>query len=95
MTRPGRGQQQGGPRPPSTGSLRGLATRGGVPVAGASVYCVSGPGPAPDIAALTDARGAFQLDDLAAGRWRLRVGDVEIEADVRAGERSTIDVELP
>jgi hypothetical protein len=44
----------------------------GSPVADASVTVVSGPAGAPDIAALSDAKGRFSLPSLSPGRWVLR-----------------------
>jgi uncharacterized GH25 family protein len=56
------------------GRIRGRVVRAdtGAPVADAAITIVRGPGPAPDIAPLTDSNGNFALDDLPAGDWQLR-----------------------
>lgn len=55
------------------GSVRGyvLTTRGR-PVAEASVVVASGPGPFPDIAAVSDDDGSFVLDGFTPGTYILR-----------------------
>lgn len=59
---------------PMTGGVRGRVVDAddGRPVPEAAVSVVRGPGPAPDIAPLTDEDGRFALDGLPVGDWRLR-----------------------
>lgn len=45
----------------------------GRPLPEARVYFVEGPGPLPDVAALTDAKGRFQMVVPGAGRYLLEV----------------------
>lgn len=56
------------------GSLCGCVVRAEdeSPIGGATVTIVSGAGPAPDIAPLTNSAGWFALDALPAGVWVLR-----------------------
>ena len=56
------------------GSVRGRVVRSqdGQPMPDASITVVSGAGPAPDIAPLTNQEGAFSLDGLPPGEWVLR-----------------------
>jgi uncharacterized GH25 family protein len=56
------------------GSVRGRVVRidDRQPVPDATITVVSGAGPAPDIAPLTNQSGAFSLDGLPAGEWTLR-----------------------
>ena len=56
------------------GSVRGRVVRSqdGQPVPDASITVVSGAGPAPDIAPLTNQEGTFSLDGLPPGEWVLR-----------------------
>jgi hypothetical protein len=55
------------------GSVRGRVKRGdGAAVAGATVFIMKGPGPAPDIASVSDDAGSFVLDGLAEGTYVLR-----------------------
>lgn len=88
----------GGIRPPNRtergmrGSVRGRVVRmdNGEPVADATITVVSGAGPAPDIAPLTNDAGVFNLDGLPAGEWVLRAigpdGETgEATAQVSAG----------
>jgi hypothetical protein len=44
----------------------------GAPVPGASVLIAEGPGPAPDIAALSNDAGTFTLDGLSEGTYIVR-----------------------
>jgi uncharacterized GH25 family protein len=83
---PPRPQRRGGGTRPSNksersmrGSLRGRVVRKdtGEPVADATITVVSGPGPAPDIAPLTNDDGAFSLDGLPPGDWVLRAMTTE------------------
>lgn len=55
------------------GSVLGYVVRAqdGGPVADATVAMVRGPGPAPDIAFITDDAGGFVLRDLPRGKWVL------------------------
>jgi hypothetical protein len=65
------------------GSVAGYVVEAdsGRPAQDVSVFIASGPGPAPDIAALTDAEGHFRLDHLQPGLWNLRaVGPAGAEA---------------
>jgi hypothetical protein len=56
-----------------SGSVRGqVITDDGAPVAGATVLIGTGPGPAPDIAPISDSAGSFVLDGLAEGTYVLR-----------------------
>lgn len=54
----------------------------GEPVAGATVVLDTGPGPAPDIAAVTDAQGTFSFHGLIPGQWLL----VALTSDGGRGE---------
>ena len=76
------------------GSVQGLVIRAdtGVPVMDATIVVVRGPGPAPDIAPVTDRAGRFFLDPLPEGQWVFRAitPDNEIgEATVRVAAGST------
>lgn len=56
------------------GSIRGRVVRdNSEPVTDATIIIVRGPGPAPDIAPLTDSNGSFALEGLPAGDWHLQV----------------------
>ena len=57
----------------------------GQPVAGARVFFVSGPGPFPDIAALTDDQGRFALSARLPGTYQ-----IECVAEGFASTRETI-----
>ncbi len=55
-----------------SGSIKGsVVGQDGVVVAGASVVIAAGPGPAPDLAAVSSESGDFVLDGLAPGVYRL------------------------
>lgn len=55
------------------GSVQGyVVTEEGKTVPDASVLIAEGPGPAPDIAAITDDTGRFVLDGFAEGTYLLR-----------------------
>jgi len=55
-----------------SGNLCGYVVRRERPVADAAITIIDGPGGHVDVAPLTDGDGWFALDDLPAGRWRLR-----------------------
>ncbi|HYT69017.1 MAG TPA: carboxypeptidase regulatory-like domain-containing protein [Vicinamibacterales bacterium] len=56
------------------GNLRGRVVRrdDGNPIRDATITIVTGPGPAPDIAPVSNDSGMFSLDALPAGEWVLR-----------------------
>jgi Carboxypeptidase regulatory-like domain len=60
----------------------------GLPVAQARVYFIEGPGPLPDIAALTDDNGRFSMSAPAPGIYRL-----ECQADGFSPARATVTIE--
>ncbi|WP_394437026.1 carboxypeptidase-like regulatory domain-containing protein [Streptomyces sp. SGAir0957] len=69
----------------------------GAPVAGARVLFTDGPGPLPDIAALTDAGGRFSLGAPSPGTYTLMCradpvlgasGTAEATVSVRPGDRA-------
>ncbi|MGH7153699.1 MAG: hypothetical protein ACREF3_07190, partial [Acetobacteraceae bacterium] len=66
-----------------TGSVRGRVVRAdtGLPVESATIGILSGAGPAPDIAPLSDADGRFVMDGLPPGEWAIGA----IDADGRRG----------
>jgi Carboxypeptidase regulatory-like domain len=71
----------------------------GAPVPEARVYFVGGPGPFPDIAALTNERGEFALTAPTAGRYRIECAaegfDLEVvEVDAEESGESSIAVSL-
>jgi len=71
----------------------------GAPISGARVFFAGGPGSLPDVAALTDAQGAFTLSAPAAGRYQIRcVADgraqTDVEVTLQAGETQRIEVAL-
>ena len=59
----------------------------GLPVPQARAYFLSGPGPFPDIAAVTDPHGAFTLSAPSRGSYR-----IECAADGFAPEVTPIDL---
>ncbi len=63
----------------------------GNPLADARVYFVEGPGPVPDIAALTDAQGRFRLSAPGSGLYLLAVAADGPEGVVRQTIPVTID----
>lgn len=85
---------------PSVVRIEGTVRRGatGLPVENASVILAQGPGPAPDIAAVTDSQGAFSFSGLTPGRWLIRAldpdgEDGEVWADASAGDATvTVDI---
>lgn len=68
------------------GSVRGYVVRAddAAPVPDADVFVVRGPGPAPDVAAVTDQWGSFALDDLPEGEWVLQARGPDGEIGVTA-----------
>ena len=54
----------------------------GRPIRGASVAIVAGPGPTPDLAAVSDEDGWFAFGDFDRGRWTIRA----YAEDGRTGE---------
>ena len=69
----------------------------GQPVAGAAVAFSEAPAPVPDIAALTDAAGAFALDAPAAGRYVVRcyaAGYRPAEERVMVAGEQAVEVEF-
>ncbi|WP_380167774.1 carboxypeptidase-like regulatory domain-containing protein [Jannaschia sp. R86511] len=80
--------------------LQGTVSDAGGPVAQAAVSLLGGPGPLPDIAALTDADGGFRLGVPAAGRYTVVCTapdgrSARREVTVHAGRGGQVDVELP
>jgi hypothetical protein len=71
----------------------------GRPVAGARVYFTSGPGGLPDIAGLTDARGAFTLTAPGAGNYELACAadgyaTANVSVAVRTGQDARVTIAL-
>jgi hypothetical protein len=71
----------------------------GQPVPAARVFFVSGPTALPDIAALTDDRGAFSLSVPVAGRYEIRavsdpLGSATATVEVRGKGATTLVIEL-
>ena len=66
------------------GNVRGRVVRmkDGQPIQDATITVVSGAGPAPDIAPLSNQSGLFSLDGLPVGRWSFRA----IAPDGQSGE---------
>jgi hypothetical protein len=69
----------------------------GNPVPQARVYFTAGPGPLPEIAALTDASGAFSLTASAAGDYTLEcaaegLAPVSSKISVRSGDETRFDL---
>lgn len=91
-------------RLPAISNIQGrvLLADTGMPVSEATLSVVSGAGPAPDIASMTDAAGRFSVDGLASGTWLLRVigpkgecGEAEIHVAPGAVTDLTITTERP
>ena len=84
-----------------TGSVKGrVLTRERMPVAGATVFIVKGPGPAPDIAPMSDDSGRFVLDGLGEGTYILRAFGPAQEAgeasvSIHAGSVTDTEIVLP
>lgn len=81
------------------GSVRGRVVRAdnGRPLADATIGIVSGAGPAPDIAPLTNSAGWFALEGLPAGEWVLSALGPHGEtggASVRVSAGSVADVTI-
>ena len=71
----------------------------GKPVANARVYFTAGPGPLPEIAALTDSKGAFSLTAPAPGEYVIESAADEFGArsstvKVKGGEQVRLDLQL-
>jgi hypothetical protein len=71
----------------------------GSPVAQARAYFASGPGPFPDIAALTDPEGRFTLSAPAPGGYVIECAaegfaPEGVSLDVKEGEESRIEITL-
>ena len=82
------------------GVIRGVVVDAdGRPVAGARVSFRSGPGPLPDIAALTARDGSFAVSAPAAGTYQLAAfGDegapASVTVTVALGETATVELRL-
>jgi hypothetical protein len=78
--------------------IRGVVlASGGGPLAGARVFCLSGPVPLPDIAALTRGDGAFSLTAPVAGAYEVGAaadGFEQASVGVAVAERQTAHVTL-
>jgi hypothetical protein len=73
--------------------------RAGKPVAGARVYFTSGPGSFPDIAGLTDQRGAFALAAPGAGNYQLECAaegyaTANVSVAVSSGQDARVTISL-
>jgi hypothetical protein len=83
-----RGRAPGRPRRKGRGSMpvtihgRVRSEESDQPIADATVVVDAGPGPAPDIAAVTDRLGAFSFHGLAPGQWLV----VAVTPDGKRGE---------
>jgi Carboxypeptidase regulatory-like domain len=86
------------------GSVRGRVERADnrTPVPDVAISVVSGAGPAPDIAPLTNADGRFALDGLPAGEWVLQgvgpygeTGTVTIQVQAGAVAEAVITLSSP
>jgi hypothetical protein len=62
------------PPPPETGSVRGRVLRLGdeTPLGDVAITIHGGPGSAPDLSAVTNEDGQFELDGIPEGRWVIR-----------------------
>ncbi len=80
------------------GAVAGRVTAGGRAVSDAVVMIVEGHAPHPDIAALTDERGAFELSGLAPGWYNLeaRMGTATARraVELAPGERREVEFDL-
>jgi len=84
------------------GSLQGRVIRGddGSPIPDATITVMTGPGPAPDIAPVSDDSGVFRLDGLPAGQWTLRAiasdgSRGEAKVSVTAGAVADVIIYVP
>ena len=71
----------------------------GKPVREARVYFKDGPVPLPDVAALTDNRGAFSLPAPSAGTYKIecnadRFAPKTVKVEVAAGQNVKLDIKL-
>ena len=71
----------------------------GEPVPEARVYFKDGPVPLPDVAALTDGRGAFTLPAPSAGTYKIecsadRFKPKTVKVKVAAGQNVKLDIRL-
>lgn len=77
------------------GVVAGRVTAGGHPVADAVVMIVEGHASHPDLAALTDVTGGFQLGGLAPGWYNIEARDGQRSArrsvELAAGQSAWID----
>jgi Carboxypeptidase regulatory-like domain len=89
------------PEDTHTGSITGhvIFADNDMPIPYASVMVLSGAGPAPDIAPLTNTAGRFVLDGLRPGEWTVRVitaQGLRTDARVRVapGQRAELVVRI-
>ncbi len=81
----------------NTGEIAGRVTdRAGTPISEVTVVIASGTAPVPDIAALTNDQGKYQLSGIPAGTFKVAVhkegyAPQERIVTVREGEVSIID----
>jgi protocatechuate 3,4-dioxygenase beta subunit len=81
-------------------TIQGTVTDGaGRPLAGARAFFSAGPGPFPDLAALTDADGRFELDAPQAGRYVVEChadgfSPAKVGLTLAAGESRTAAIAL-
>jgi carboxypeptidase family protein len=66
----------------------------GEPLVEARVYVLHGPGPVPDIAALTDSGGRFTMPLPAAGTYELGAMAGEVQGSVLVDVQDTASAEL-
>jgi hypothetical protein len=71
----------------------------GAPVAGARAFFSAGPGPFPDIAALTDEGGRFILSAPSPGTWEVTCADeggrtCAATVEVAPGGESPVEIRL-
>ncbi len=71
----------------------------GKPVEGARVYFSDGPGPLPDVAALTNSDGEFSLSAPSPGTYRVECNADEFAAEsltveAKSGQRVSLDIKL-
>ena len=86
--------------PPDPGIVAGVVSdRTGAPVSGARVWFAAGPVALPDVAALTDSRGAFTLSAPAPGHYTIQCAADDSEpqsfrVSIESGQRSEIECRL-